>query len=100
MNVIFSKVCQFPFDYWSTSWIDSGEEKRYTFKAFQEQVNSFAASLLELGLEKGDRFAVWLPNTSENVIMSFVASKLGLIKVEILSILARQISWSFHIGQH
>lgn len=63
--------------------MDLGEQKRYTFKSFQEQVNSFAASLLELGLEKNDRFAVWLPNTSENVSMSFVASKLGLIKVEL-----------------
>jgi acyl-coenzyme A synthetase/AMP-(fatty) acid ligase len=44
-------------------------------------VDSIAASLLELGFEKNDRFAVWLPNTSENVTMSFVASKLGLIKV-------------------
>jgi fatty-acyl-CoA synthase len=58
-----------------------GEQKRYTFKSFKDEVDSLAASLLELGFEKNDRFAVWLPNTSENVTMSFVASKLGLIKV-------------------
>lgn len=36
---------------------------------------------MDLGFEKNDRFAVWLPNRSENVVMSYVASKLGLIKV-------------------
>ena len=58
-----------------------GEEKRYTFKSFKDEVDSLAASLLELGFEKNDRIAVWLPNTSENVATGFAASKLGLIKV-------------------
>jgi fatty-acyl-CoA synthase len=62
-----------------------GEQKRYTFKSFKDEVDSLAASLLELGFEKNDRLAVWLPNTSENVTTSFVASKLGLIKVKKLS---------------
>lgn len=44
-------------------------------------MNSLAAALLELGFEKNDRLAVWLPNRSENVVLSFAASKLGLIKV-------------------
>jgi acyl-coenzyme A synthetase/AMP-(fatty) acid ligase len=61
-----------------------GEQKRYTFKSFKDEVDSLAASLLELGFEKNDRFAVWLPNTSENVAMTFAASKLGLIKVKSL----------------
>ena len=59
-----------------------GEQKRYTFKSFKDEVDSLAASLLELGFEKNDRLAVWLPNTSENVAMSFATSKLGLIKVK------------------
>ena len=60
-----------------------GEQKRYTFKLFKDEVDSLAASLLELGFEKNDRLAVWLPNTSENVATTFAASKLGLIKVKI-----------------
>ncbi|CAF0820043.1 unnamed protein product [Rotaria sp. Silwood1] len=64
-------------------YIFKNEQKRYTFKAFKDEIDSLAASLLELGFEKGDRFAVWLPNTPENVAMSFAASKLGLIKVNI-----------------
>ncbi|CAF2222449.1 unnamed protein product [Rotaria magnacalcarata] len=64
-------------------YVFKSEQKRYTFKSFKDEVDSLAASLLELGLEKNDRFAVWLPNTSENATMSFVASKLGLVKVSI-----------------
>ncbi len=45
-------------------------------------MDCLAASLLDLGFEKNDRFAVWLPNTSENVAITFAASKLGLIKVK------------------
>ena len=58
-----------------------GEQKQYTFQSFKQEVDSLAASLLELGFQKNDRLAVWLPNTSENVATSFAASKLGLIKV-------------------
>ena len=58
-----------------------GEQKRYTYQSFKQEVDSLAASLLELGFQKNDRLAVWLPNTSENVATSFAASKLGLIKV-------------------
>ncbi|CAF0724509.1 unnamed protein product [Didymodactylos carnosus] len=59
------------------------ENKRYTFKSFKDEVNSIATSLLELGFETGDRLGVWLPNTSENVLLSFACSKLGIIKVNI-----------------
>ncbi|CAF0968366.1 unnamed protein product [Rotaria sordida] len=64
-------------------FIFKSEQKRYTYKALKHEIDSIAASLLELGFEKNDRFAVWLPNTLENVTMSFAASKLGLIKVNI-----------------
>ncbi|CAF1198598.1 unnamed protein product [Rotaria sordida] len=66
-------------------FIFKSEQKRYTYKALKHEIDSIAASLLELGFEKNDRFAVWLPNTSENVTMSFAASKLGLIKGILLS---------------
>lgn len=80
--------------------MDLGEQKRFTFKSFQEQVNNFAAALLQLGLEKNDRVAIWLPNTSENVAMSFVASKLGLIKVESFELFLLKSCGSFHLGEY
>ncbi|CAF1250260.1 unnamed protein product [Adineta steineri] len=58
-------------------FIFKGEQKRYTYKTFKDEVDNISASLLDLGFEKNDRFAVWLPNTSENVTISYAASKLG-----------------------
>ncbi len=55
--------------------------KRYTYKAFLDEVDSLATSLIHLGFEKGDRIGVWLPNTSQNCVMSYAASKVGVIKV-------------------
>lgn len=56
--------------------------KNYTYKSFLDEVDSLASSLIELGFEKNDRLAVWLPNTSENCALSYAASKVGVIKVE------------------
>ena len=55
--------------------------KRYTYKAFLDEVDSLATSLIELGFEKGDRIGVWLPNTSENCAITYATSKIGSIKV-------------------
>jgi non-ribosomal peptide synthetase component E (peptide arylation enzyme) len=55
--------------------------KRYTYRSFLDEVDSFATSLIELGFQKNDRIGVWLPNTSENCVATYAASKVGLIKV-------------------
>ncbi|CAF1197418.1 unnamed protein product [Didymodactylos carnosus] len=64
-------------------YVFQGENKRYTLKTLKDEIDSIAVSLLELGFEKNDRLAVWLPNTSENVSMTYACSKLGVIKVNI-----------------
>lgn len=55
--------------------------KKYTYRSFSDEVNSLATSLINLGFEKNDRIGVWLPNTSENCVITYAASKAGLIKV-------------------
>jgi len=55
--------------------------KYYTYKSFLDEVDSLATSLIDLGFQKNDRIAVWLPNTSENCAMTYAASKVGVIKV-------------------
>ena len=56
--------------------------KSYTYKSFLDEVDSLATSLIELGFEKGDRIGVWLPNTSQSCVMTYAASKVGIIKVD------------------
>lgn len=63
-------------------YVFKGEgNKDYTYKSFLDEVDSLATSLIELGFEKNDRLAVWLPNTSQNCALTYAASKVGVIKV-------------------
>lgn len=57
--------------------------KRYTYKSFLDEVDSFATSLIELGFQKGDRIGVWLPNTSQNCVLSYATSRIGVVKVSL-----------------
>ncbi|XP_061886563.1 medium-chain acyl-CoA ligase ACSF2, mitochondrial-like [Entelurus aequoreus] len=54
---------------------------RKTFAQFQEEVDRVAAGLLALGLQTGERLAMWAPNTYEWVLFFFASAKAGLIMV-------------------
>ena len=59
------------------------QEVRWTYRALQQQVDAFAAGLLALGLEPGDRVGIWSPNNAEWVITQFATAKAGMILVNI-----------------
>ncbi len=50
------------------------------------QVDRFAAGLLKLGLNRGDRIAIWAPNTLQWYITLMSAAKAGLISVSVFGI--------------
>ena len=56
---------------------------RWSYLELQEKVNAFAAGLLNLGLEPGDRVGIWSPNNSEWVVVQYATAKAGLILVNI-----------------
>ena len=56
---------------------------RWSYLELQEKVNAFAAGLLSLGLEPGDRVGIWSPNNSEWVVVQYATAKAGLILVNI-----------------
>ncbi|MEK0082944.1 AMP-binding protein [Benzoatithermus flavus] len=56
---------------------------RWTYAELKERVDAFAAGLLALGLEPGDRVGIWSPNNAEWVITQFATAKAGLILVNI-----------------
>lgn len=43
----------------------------------------FARGLRQLGLQKGDRLGVWLPNTWQYTVAQVAAAKLGVILVTV-----------------
>ena len=57
------------------------EGKEISFEQLDENVNRLANGLRKLGIEKGDRVAIMLPNIPEFVYSFFALQKLGAIAV-------------------
>src|SRR5215472_6704051 len=56
---------------------------RFSYRQFLEQVDLVARSLLRLGVQKGDRFAIWATNCAEWLFTQFAAAKIGAILVNV-----------------
>jgi fatty-acyl-CoA synthase len=59
------------------------EEKSYTYGELAERVNKLANSLLEMGIQKGDRIAILLPNCLEWFDIIFAAAKVGAVYIPV-----------------
>ncbi|MFH1242678.1 MAG: long-chain fatty acid--CoA ligase [Pseudomonadota bacterium] len=55
--------------------------KRITYRELNELVNRFAAALADLGLKKGDKVAILLPNIPQVVIAAYAVFRLGAVVV-------------------
>ena len=55
------------------------EGQRLTYSQVEEQANRVANGLLALGIQRGDRVAVWLPNSVEAVVAIFGILNAGAI---------------------
>ena len=56
---------------------------RWSYRRFRQEVDAFAAGLLALGLEPGDRVGIWSPNNAEWLVSQYATAKAGLILVTI-----------------
>jgi fatty-acyl-CoA synthase len=55
----------------------------WTWSELAAQVEAFAAGLLALGLQPGDRIGIWSPNNAEWIVTQYATAKAGLILVNI-----------------
>ena len=55
----------------------------WSYRQLDEQVDAFAAGLLRLGFEVGDRVGVWAPNCVEWIIAQYATARAGIIQVNI-----------------
>ncbi|HEX7371673.1 MAG TPA: AMP-binding protein, partial [Thermodesulfobacteriota bacterium] len=71
-------------------------EQKYTYREFQMAVDSFAQALIDLGLVRGDKLGLLLPDWPEYSICLYACAKLGIIvspmnplyrKMEVLTVL-------------
>ncbi len=77
------------FDHVAEKWSDRDamvvrhQNIRWTYADLKKEVDAFAAGLLALGLEPGDRIGIWSPNNAEWVVTQFATAKAGLVQVNI-----------------
>ncbi len=57
-------------------------DAKITYRELTRQVHAFAHCLQELGVKKGDRVAIMLPNSPQLVISYYAALKIGAIVVQ------------------
>jgi fatty-acyl-CoA synthase len=55
----------------------------WSWAELAERVDAFAAGLVAIGLQPGDRIGIWSPNNAEWIITQFATAKAGLILVNI-----------------
>lgn len=56
---------------------------RFTYKEFNERVNSLARGLLETGIKKGDHLGIWATNVPDWLTFMFATSKIGVVLVTV-----------------
>ena len=59
------------------------QDIRWTYREFQQQVDTCARSLMALGIHKGDRVGIWSPNCAQWTTLQFATAKIGAILVNI-----------------
>src|SRR5947209_5750447 len=58
---------------------DKGETRTITYEQLYELTNQLAKGLLNLGVKKGDRVAIYMPAVPEQVIATLAVARLGAI---------------------
>ena len=74
------------------------EDQCWTYQQFNERVNQAANAFLELGIQKGDRVCLMLPNSPEFLFSWFGLNKIGGIMVPINT--AFKVPESLYIVEH
>src|SRR5579862_391558 len=63
--------------------VDVPTGRRWTYESLRADVDALAATLIDLGIDKGDRVGIWSPNTPEWVLVQFATARIGAILVTI-----------------
>jgi fatty-acyl-CoA synthase len=68
---------------WSAREALTYEGQRWSFAALQMEVDRTARALLALGIQAGERVALWMPNRPEWLYTFFALAKIGAVVVPI-----------------
>jgi long-chain acyl-CoA synthetase len=73
------------------------DQKKWTFKEVDETVNRIANGLLQIGVGKGDRVTLFLPNSPESIFFYFGIMKIGAI-VNPLNLMLKERELRYIVG--
>jgi fatty-acyl-CoA synthase len=74
--------------------------ERLTYAALHDRVDALARAFLALGVSRGDRIALLLPNRPEWLVTAFAGARLGAVTVAISTFSApREIAWALEHAQ-
>ena len=76
---------------------EQGNEEKYTFWELQQQANRFANVLAAMGVRKGDRVGIILPQRPETAISHIALYKIGAIAVP-LAVLFQEDALRFRLS--
>lgn len=79
LDELFEEACS----KYSNNKCVSCHNTTFTFKEIKVLVDNFAASLINLGIKKGDRVAVIMPNLIQYPIVIFAILKIGAVVVNV-----------------
>ncbi|MEO8556315.1 MAG: AMP-binding protein [Actinomycetota bacterium] len=63
--------------------VDMPSGRRWTYAAFDADVNGLAMGLLAGGIEAGDRIGIWSPNCPEWTLLQYATAKVGAVLVNV-----------------
>ena len=58
---------------------EEGNEEKITYRELLQKVEAFANGLKSLGLKKGDRVSIYMPNSIEAIVSMLACARLGII---------------------
>ena len=59
------------------------EGRRWSFKEFRDEVDRVARALINLGVQRGDKVSLWMPNRAEWLFLFGAVAKIGAVLVPI-----------------
>lgn len=66
-----------------TAFVFTESELRLTWKELQEEADTIAKGLMAIGIQKGEKIAVWSPNVPHWITFLFASAKIGAILITV-----------------
>jgi long-chain acyl-CoA synthetase len=82
-NITLTQVLEESVSRWPDNMAISYYDEKWTYSELKEQVDAFASALQQIGVQKGDRVALMLPNCPQYIVSYYGVLSVGGVIVQI-----------------